>query len=234
MKYGAIIQDLAVRGHNWKFYDDNFRFLRQAHRSSLPWDRIHGELWLKSQAPLRKLQPTNYTVPNRTQADSVPKGYCFRFHKGRKCTPVVPTNIFVSNARGFTPLQNVIFVTSENPPVLSPKLPNPFPISLPTPVKVERLVFLLDGYTPSTVQYLLSGFTRGFPVHFQGDRQSFFATNLLSAVENPLVVDAKLQKELDAHRLAGPFQSPPPPLPPPPPPPPPIFPISGFTSRCSP
>ena len=26
MKYGEIIQDLAGRGHNWKFYDDNFRF----------------------------------------------------------------------------------------------------------------------------------------------------------------------------------------------------------------
>ena len=122
--------------------------------------------------------------------------------------PVVPTNIFVSNARGLIPSQNVIFVTSANPPVLSPKLPIPFPISLPTPVKVEWLAFLLDGYNPSTVQYLLSGFTQGFPVHFQGDHQSFFATNLLSAVENPLVVDAKLQKELDTHRLAGPFQFP--------------------------
>ena len=55
MKYGEIIQDLAVRGHNWKFCDDNFCFLRQAHGALLPWDRIHGELWLK--------------------------GYCFRFHK---------------------------------------------------------------------------------------------------------------------------------------------------------
>ena len=43
MIYGEIIQDLAVRGHNWKFYDDNFCFLRQAHGALLPWDRIHGE-----------------------------------------------------------------------------------------------------------------------------------------------------------------------------------------------
>lgn len=28
MKYGEIIQDLVVRGYNWKFYDDNFCFLR--------------------------------------------------------------------------------------------------------------------------------------------------------------------------------------------------------------
>ena len=48
MKYGEIIQGLEGRGHNWKFYDENFRFLRQAHHTSMPWDRIQGELWLKS------------------------------------------------------------------------------------------------------------------------------------------------------------------------------------------
>ena len=26
MKYGATIQDLAARAHNWRFYDENFRF----------------------------------------------------------------------------------------------------------------------------------------------------------------------------------------------------------------
>lgn len=208
MKYGAVIQGLAVRGHNWRFYDENFRFLRQEHCSSLPWDRIHGELWLKSQAPLRKQQLTNFTTPSRPQADSVPKGYCFRFHKGRKCTPNCAYKHLCFKCEGLIPLLSAIFVTFENPPVHSPALPNLFPISLPTPVKVERLAFLLDGYNPSNVQYLLSSFTKGFPVHFQSERHSFFVTNLLSAVEKPPVVDAKLQKELDVHRLAGPFQSP--------------------------
>ena len=31
----------------------------------------------------------------------------------------------------------------------------------------------------------------------------------MSALDNLEAVDAKLQKELEAHRLAGPFQSPP-------------------------
>ena len=35
------------------------------------------------------------------------------------------------------------------------------------------------------------------------------APNLLSAVKNPKAVTAKLSKELDAHRLVGPFSSPP-------------------------
>ena len=100
-------------------------------------------------------------------------------------------------------------MTRPNSTIPSPKLPNPFLPSLPTPIKVNRLVFLLDGNTPSTVEFLLSGFTKGFPVHFECERTSQTATNLLSALENPEVVDAKLGKELAAHRLAGPFLSPP-------------------------
>lgn len=100
-------------------------------------------------------------------------------------------------------------MTRPNSTIPSLKLPNPFLPSLPTPIKVNRLVFLLDGYTPSTVEFFLSGFTKGFPVHFEGERTSQTATNLLSALENPEVVDAKLGKELAAHQLAGPFLSPP-------------------------
>ena len=52
MKYGSTIQDLAARGHNWRFYDENFRFLRQSPSTSLPWGTtIHWELWLRSQSP---------------------------------------------------------------------------------------------------------------------------------------------------------------------------------------
>lgn len=64
------------------------------------------------------------------------------------------------------------------------------------------------GTPPSTVEFLISGFTCGFPLHFQDERQLRKANNLLSALKNPLAVDAKLKKELDAQQLAGPFQSP--------------------------
>ena len=59
------------------------------------------------------------------------------------------------------------------------------------------------------MQLLESGFTSGFPLHFDGPRCSQEVPNLLSAIQNPTVVSAKLSKELDAHRLAGPFSSPP-------------------------
>jgi hypothetical protein len=49
VKYRDIVQDLAKRGQNWQFYDENFRFLHQTQRSSLSWANVHWELWLRSQ-----------------------------------------------------------------------------------------------------------------------------------------------------------------------------------------
>ena len=53
------------------------------------------------------------------------------------------------------------------------------------------------------------GFEQGFCLQFQGPQYNFEANNLKSAIENPEAVEAKLQKELKAERIAGPFtQSP--------------------------
>ena len=119
------------------------------------------------------------------------------------------TNTSVVSARGHIPLRIVIFVVNASIPVLSPQLPSPTLPTLPTPVRVDRLSFLLKGYTHSTVEFLISGFTHGFPIHFQGERQSRKAKNLLSALDNPAAVDSKLRKELEAQLLAAPFKSPP-------------------------
>lgn len=155
MKYCEPIQDLAGRGHNWKFYDENFHFLRQTHHSALPWDRIHNELWLKShQVNLPKsLQPLS-TGRLSGKADTTPKGYCFRFHKGRKCALGCGYKHLCYKCEGSHPVSNVIFVAQPKHPVFSPNLPSPSPHKLLTPVKVERLRLLLDGYTPSTVEFL--------------------------------------------------------------------------------
>ena len=86
MKYGSTIQDLAARGHNWRFYDENFRFLRQSPSTSLPWGTIHWELWLRSQSPVsvKRAQTTASTgkpMPNLR----VPRGFCFTYHRGGDC-----------------------------------------------------------------------------------------------------------------------------------------------------
>ena len=63
----------------------------------------------------------------------------------------------------------------------------------------------LSGYDHSIVQSLEAGFTSSFSLHYEGRRCSQEAPNLLLAIQNPTAVDAKLYKELEAHRLAGPF-----------------------------
>ena len=71
------------------------------------------------------------------------------------------------------------------------------------------MLALLCGYDSALTSILSTGFKFGFPLHFRGDRISFFANNLISAQQNPEIVSAKISKELAAGRLAGPFDSPP-------------------------
>ena len=71
------------------------------------------------------------------------------------------------------------------------------------------MLSFVSGYDHSIVQLLESGFTSGFPVHFDGPRSSQEAPNLLSALQNPRAESAELSTKLDAHRLAGHLSSPP-------------------------
>jgi len=116
-------------------------------------------------------------------------------------------NISVSNATVFIRLAIVIFMPNVNHPQRCLSLPSPWHLSLPTPVQVDRLEFLLSGYNHSIAEFLSKGFREGFPLHYEGIRVSSDATNLLSALDNPEVVDAKLKKECKAVRLAGPFHN---------------------------
>ena len=82
-------------------------------------------------------------------------------------------------------------------------------VKRPTPVQADRFILLLDGYDHPTVEFLRCGFTEGFSIHFNGDLTEIVSKNLLSAIQQPAVVEAKLSKEIDAGRIAGPFQTPP-------------------------
>ena len=77
---------------------------------------------------------------------------------------------------------------------------------LPTLVNSDRLQFLS---IPSVVELLSNGFNYVFPLHYEGPQDSSCAKNLLSAIQNPEAVDAKLDKEIAAHRIAGPYSYPP-------------------------
>lgn len=67
----------------------------------------------------------------------------------------------------------------------------------------------MEGYTPSTVDYLKDGFENGFSLDYSGSSIPLHSNNLVSASQNPEVVHKTLAKELASHRLAGPFKSPP-------------------------
>ena len=88
---------------------------------------------------------------------------------------------------------------------LSPPLALSHPVQLPTPVKVNRLHFYLDGYPTKLKDYLLNGFQHGFLLAYVGPHKPSSCKNLLSATQNPVAVSDKLSKELSLGRIAGPF-----------------------------
>ena len=65
------------------------------------------------------------------------------------------------------------------------------------------------GISIPLLPLLLSGFTHGFCLPFKGECKSFSSGYLKAALQNPTIVDAKLKKEPELQRLAGPFESPP-------------------------
>lgn len=131
----------------------------------------------------------------------------------------VPLSILAVSARASTGPFIVIYVLKvefqatlprahssiRTPTMLPPLACQTF--QLPTPINIRHLLFFLSGYTHSIVQFLTAGFTEGFPLHYEGPHFSFQASNLKSALQNPAAVTAKLSKELEAQRIAGPFYS---------------------------
>ncbi len=117
---------------------------------------------------------------------------------------VVHLNMHVFSVNVTIVQASVLFVPKAR---LQAKPPNPRDNHLPTPINVDRLVLFLQGYNVLLVQFLVSGFSEGFPLHYMGTRKSFISKNLVSALNNPLAVDAKISKELAASRLAGPYVS---------------------------
>ena len=80
MKYGEVVQDLAARGHNWKFYD------AAVTTSCIPMDQYPlGVVDAFSTANRKKAHSHSTPSQSRTRDDSIPKGYCFKFSKGVKC-----------------------------------------------------------------------------------------------------------------------------------------------------
>ena len=68
MKYSATVRDLAAKNAHWRYYDENFRFLRQ--KSLFPWDEIQWELWLQAHHLNRSSFQTTSPSNSTRQANS--------------------------------------------------------------------------------------------------------------------------------------------------------------------
>ncbi|XP_033730175.1 uncharacterized protein LOC117319492 [Pecten maximus] len=68
---------------------------------------------------------------------------------------------------------------------------------------------MIEGYDYEKKQYLVQGFKEGFRIHYDGGEFKPTCQNLKSAKEFPHIIKDKLQKELKAGRIAGPFITPP-------------------------
>lgn len=125
--------------------------------------------------------------------------------------PVRAVNLsrFASNVGPVTRPANAP-LTKANPKLHSPvNKPTDLSHKPITPVKVHRLQFFLADYPPHLSSFLINSFRFGFCIQFHDERNPFESPNLKSALENPQIVSLKLQKELEAGRIAGPFPSPP-------------------------
>ncbi len=79
-----------------------------------------------------------------------------------------------------------------------------------TPIHPEAFDNLLEGYDPVEREFIKEGFTIGFRLEFQGERQTVYeAPNLKTAREEPQVLWEKIMKEVKLGRYAGPFPEPP-------------------------
>lgn len=78
-----------------------------------------------------------------------------------------------------------------------------------TPIDKNALAKHLATYESPDATILLDGFQNGFRLHYTGPRHPRESKNLKSARELPDIITDKIQKEVTAGRMAGPFISPP-------------------------
>ena len=75
-----------------------------------------------------------------------------------------------------------------------------------SPIKTSELAVLLsESPLKQTADYLLNGFTHGFKINYEGQRNRCEYRNLLSVIQNPIEAQKRLNNEISLGRMAGPF-----------------------------
>ena len=78
-----------------------------------------------------------------------------------------------------------------------------------TPVSVDRLEFLLDGYDPVLKQFLVEGFRCGFRVNYVGERSASASPNLKVPWSNRRLLVLNYARNVMQGELSDRFQLPP-------------------------
>ena len=74
-----------------------------------------------------------------------------------------------------------------------------------TPINIHNLKQEFVVYDPRKGSEILNGFIYGFPLHYTGARMPTDAMNFKSARTRPEIVGQKINAEIEAGRVAGPF-----------------------------
>jgi len=87
VKYCEVVRDIANKSRNWRYYDQQFLYLRQTNPEKFPSDRVMWELWNQAIHVTSK-NPQDNTRIKKAQTRpflSFPKGVCWKFHSGEFC-----------------------------------------------------------------------------------------------------------------------------------------------------
>ena len=74
-----------------------------------------------------------------------------------------------------------------------------------SPVNIEMLKKHAINYDPFELAFLVNGFTSGFSLEYSGPREGRDSKNLRSAIALQSVLAEKINTEVNAGRVAGPF-----------------------------
>lgn len=89
MKFCESVRDIAARGGDWSYYDEQFRYVRQTNPKHYPWDIVHWELWHRAVTFRPKQNLFQSDRPNAkfkgNQSKGV-RGVCWTYNAGRTCT----------------------------------------------------------------------------------------------------------------------------------------------------
>ena len=61
LKYCEVVRDIANKSGNWRYYDQQFRYLCKTNPEKFPWDRVTWELWNQA------IHVTSKSPPDNTQ-----------------------------------------------------------------------------------------------------------------------------------------------------------------------